>query len=521
MSAQDTSTKSINFSDIHKIKRIYLVGVAGTGMGAFAGLLKSAGYDVTGSDENVYPPMSDKLAEWGIPALTPYTAVHFDEAVTQGTAPDLAIVGNVIRRDNVEATWLRDHNWPQTSFPAALGAFFLQKRHSVVVSGTHGKTTTTSLLAHTLVHAGKDAGMLVGGIPLNFGESFRVGAQHDQNSPFVVEGDEYDTAYWDKGPKFLHYCPRSLLCTSLEYDHADIYPDVESIIKRFAQLLCLVPSDGQIVISGHRERGIHLARAVMLAQQQIQEKTTADPHTKLASITTYGDPTADVWAENVHVDAQGIHFVVCARELRDQEQNPTLASLAQQSPAIFIPLAGEHNLENALGAYVILRGMGLQHDEIAAGFATFAGVRRRMDLVGEADHVAVVDDFAHHPTAVATTIRGAKDRFAGRPVWAIFEPRSATSCRKVFQDDYARAFDDADRVFLAPSGRQLDPSIALDIEQLVHDVQARGKTVSRLSIDEIVHTCAQEAAQGTVLLCMSNGAFGGIHHRLLDALGRR
>lgn len=484
MSSWPMNWAGTSLPSLRQPKSIHLIGVAGTGMGAFAGLLKQAGYVVRGSDENVYPPMSDKLADWHIEARTPYAAANLQPPA------DLVVVGNVVKKDNVEAVAMREQNLVHASFPEALGRLFLQERHSVVIAGTHGKTTTTSLVAWVLLKTHRDPGLLVGGIPLGLGESFRLGAP-GARSAFVVEGDEYDTAYFDKGPKFLHYRPRSLLCTSLEYDHADIYPSVEAIVARFAELLSLVPADGHIVLCSE-EPNLMKARA----QAPVQ-----------ARVTTYGAGGA-YDAREVSEDERGLRFTVV---LGDHEEG-----------RCFVPLSGRHNMLNALGAYAILVGLGLTHDEIALGFETFAGVKRRMEVRGEADGCIVVDDFAHHPTAVKTTLAGARKRYQGRPLWALFEPRSATSCRKIFQDDYARAFDAADRVLLAPPGRNLDPTVALDVPRLAADVSARGRPASACaSIDEVVRHAAREAPKGTVFLCMSNGAFGSIHEKLLAALMSR
>jgi UDP-N-acetylmuramate: L-alanyl-gamma-D-glutamyl-meso-diaminopimelate ligase len=461
----------------------HLMGIAGTGMGAFAGLLKQAGHDVRGSDQGVYPPMSHKLRDWAIDVNTPYAAENLEPPV------DMVVVGNVIRRDNVEAVAMRDAGLEHASFPETLGRLFLAERHSVVVAGTHGKTTTSTLLAHTLLHAKKEPGFLLGGIPVGLEESFRVGAN---DGPFVVEGDEYDTAYFDKGPKFLHYKPRSLLATSLEFDHADIYDSVDQIRGRFEQLFGIVPEDGHLVVLAGAP---HLDEAL----------ATAAPK---ARTERYG-PGGDWTAEGVREDERGVHFAVHHR--------------GESKGEVFVPLSGDHGVLNALGAYAILSGMGLAHDEVAAGFAAFQSVKRRMEVRGEADGVVVVDDFAHHPTAVATTLEGARRRYGDRELWALFEPRSATSCRKIFQDDYARAFDHADRVLLAPPGRQLDPAEALDVPKLAHDVSARGTPAAAFDdVAKMVATAREEAKPGAVLLCMSNGAFGGIHEELLNALeGRR
>jgi UDP-N-acetylmuramate: L-alanyl-gamma-D-glutamyl-meso-diaminopimelate ligase len=464
------------------MKSVHLLGIAGTGMGAFAGLLKAAGYDVRGSDEGVYPPMSDKLAQWDIEVRTPYAPANLDPAA------DLVIVGNVIRRVNVEATAMRERELEHASFPETLGRLFLDQRHPVVVAGTHGKTTTSTLLAHTLFHAGRDPGFLIGGIPLGFEESFRVGAD---GAPFVVEGDEYDTAYFDKGPKFLHYRPRALLATSLEYDHADIYDDVEQIKARFTQLFALVPADGHLVVNAGEP---HLVEALQRAEVR-------------GRVETYG--VDGHWqAKDASEDERGVSFDVFAGD--------------ESRGRVFVPLSGDHGVLNALGAYAICDGLGLSHDELTAAFAAFDGVKRRMETVGEADSVTVIDDFAHHPTAVATTLAGARRRFGERPLWALFEPRSATSCRRIFQDDYARAFAPADRALFAPPGRTLDPAEALDVPQLAVDVSERGTPADACaSIDEMVERVRDEAPAGAVIVCMSNGAFGGIHARLLDVLEGR
>lgn len=466
-------------------RSFHLIGIAGTGMGAFAGLLKQAGYEVRGSDENVYPPMSDKLRDWGIEARTPYAPENLDPPA------DVVVVGNVIRKVNVEATAMRERGLAHASFPETLGELFLSRRHSVVVAGTHGKTTTSTLLAHTLLEAGRDPGFLIGGIPQSLGESFRVG-RDDPACPFVVEGDEYDTAYFDKGPKFLHYRPRSLLATSLEYDHADIYQDVSEIQARFTQLFELVPEEGHLVCyAGDPALSEALERAG-----------------KRARVETYGDEGADWTLANLDEDAAGLRFEALHQ--------------GQSEGALKVPLSGRHGALNALGAYAILRGLGLSHDDVARGYASFAGVKRRMEVVGETDGVLVLDDFAHHPTAVKTTLEGARARYRGRPLWALFEPRSATSCRKVFQAAYAEAFDAADRVLLAPTGRSLDPEEALDVQELARDVTARGvPALAASSIDALVEVARDEAPGGAVLLCMSNGAFGGIHRKLLDALAAR
>ncbi len=464
----------------HLMKRIYLIGIGGTGMGAFAGLLKKAGYEVSGSDMQLYPPMSTKLQEWGIEVKTPYMAENLQET------PDLVIVGNVASKDNVEAAFAREHHLAFTSFPQALSQLFLNTRKSVVVAGTHGKTTTSALIAHTLDQAGRDPSFLIGGIPQNFGESFQLGKKPD--GFFVIEGDEYDTAYFDKGPKFLHYQPRFLLCTSLEYDHADIYQNVEQIVDRFAELMVLVPADGQIV---------------MHSSSPYLEKARGKSEHR-AAVLTYGH-NGNYTAQNSIEDGAGSRFDV--------------AFQGQPVGSLYLQLSGQHNIDNALGAYALLTSTGLSHAEIADGFASFKGVKRRMEEIGEEKGVLVVDDFAHHPSAVETTLMGAKKRYAKRKIWALFEPRSASSCRKVFQEAYGKSFHAADRVFLAPPGRELDKDIMLDVQQLAKDISDSGVPASAFaSLEMLLQTVVSEVPDQTVLLCMSNGSFGNIHTKLLEAL---
>jgi UDP-N-acetylmuramate: L-alanyl-gamma-D-glutamyl-meso-diaminopimelate ligase len=466
------------------LKSIHLIGIAGTGMGAFAGLLKQAGYEVRGSDQNAYPPMSHKLADWGIPVHTPYHPKNLHPQ------PDLVIVGNVIRRTNEEASFVRENDWPQTSFPASFYELFLNKTHATVITGTHGKTTTSTLTAFTLWHAGKDPGFLIGGIPQDFGESFRLGAMKKE-TPFVVEGDEYDTAYFDKVPKFLHYKPQSLLCTSLEFDHADIYDSLEHIQDQFRQLFKSMPAQSHVVLHDDSPHLMTLANDL-------------PPNVK---VETYGEK-AHWQGHHFSEDAHGIKFDVFY-------QGESLGCLSLQ-------LSGQHNMLNALGAYAILKGLGLTHDEIAAGFAAFKGIKRRMEVMGQADQVTVVDDFAHHPTAVQTTLEGARRRYPNHQLWALFEPRSATTCRNIFQDDYAASFDVSDKVLLAPLGRDLPKDEALDIEQLKSDLVERSiPTEIFSSIDDLYEHTLKNVPQNTILLCMSNGSFGGIHTRLIEGLKLR
>jgi UDP-N-acetylmuramate: L-alanyl-gamma-D-glutamyl-meso-diaminopimelate ligase len=463
------------------VRRVHLVGIAGTGMGSLAGLLRAAGHEVTGSDQNVYPPMSDLLRQSGIRVLTPYDPANLD-----AVKPDLVVIGNVIRRVNPEAAAVRARRLPQMSFPAALGSFFLRGRHPVVVAGTHGKTTTSALLAHVLVAAGRDPSFLVGGVARNYGTNFRLGA----GAPVVVEGDEYDTAYFDKGPKFLHYRPRTAILTSLELDHVDIYRDLAHYESAFVRFVRLLPADGCLAVSATYPRAVELARV------------------SAARVVTYGGGPADYHARRVALGPDGARFEIVERGRPLGEAT--------------LPLGGAHNVENALGVVAAARALGLGAGEIAAGLRTFEGVRRRQEVRGEVAGVVVVDDFAHHPTAVRETIAAVAARYPGRRVRAVFEPRSNTSRRRLHQAEYAAALAGAPCVALrVPEPHDMVPADQrLDVERLVGDLRARGvQARAEPDVDALVGLVAAEARPGDVVLVMSNGAFGGFVDRLLAALG--
>jgi UDP-N-acetylmuramate: L-alanyl-gamma-D-glutamyl-meso-diaminopimelate ligase len=467
------------------VKRVHVLGVAGTGMGSFAGLLQAAGFAVTGSDENIYPPMSDMLKAWNIAAMSPYKPENLDAA-----RADLCIVGNVIRRVNPEATAMRERGLPHMSFPAALGDLFLATRHPVVVAGTHGKTTTSALMSHVLVHAGRDPSFLVGGVARNYTTNFRLG----RGPHFVVEGDEYDTAYFDKGPKFLHYRPKSLILTSVEFDHADIYRDLAHYESSFQKLLALLPEDGFTAVCAHWPNAVALARAAK------------------GRVETYGahHAQADWTAADVSLGAHGARFTA----LRGGEPQGQLD----------LQIPGEHNVENALGVYATARALGLTHAEIAAGMATFTGVKRRQELLGEPWGVALVDDFAHHPTAVRETLAAVASRFPGRRLVALFEPRSNTSRRNIHQEDYAHAFGPAQHaLILKPKPHDQVPLDAqLDADKLAAALAAAGTKAQAFgAVGELAEAALALAQPGDVFLVMSNGAFGGLLKTLQERLGGR
>lgn len=464
-----------------QIRSVYLIGIAGTGMGSLAGLFHQAGYAVSGADQAVYPPMSDRLREMGIPYFEGFDPHHLQPA------PDLIITGNACIPTHPEAAFAREQGLVQLSFPEALAHFFLADKRALVVTGTHGKTTTTGMLAHVLAAAKRDPGYLVGGVMVNTGTSYQVG----QGAHFVVEGDEYDSAYFDKRPKFLHYRPTSCIVTSMEYDHADIYDSWEMYQSAFEALAETVDEKGIMALCGDDSHVRALAA-----------------HTK-ATPRFYGldHPENHVTATQVVAVEGGKRFTLVADG----------AALGE----IFLPMSGKHNLLNALAVAAIALSEGLSVDEIAAGFASFKGLKRRQEVRGEANGVVVLDDFAHHPTAVRETIAAIRERWATRRLVAVFEPRSNSSRRKVFEQEYARAFDAAHLVFISapPLRHNDDPADFMEVATVTQSIQARGIFAHAESTADALLPHVLAAVQpGDVVLIMSNGSFGGIHEKLLTAL---
>lgn len=483
--AVDDNGNVVNTIAPRSVRRIHLVGVAGTGMGAFAGMLKAGGYTVTGSDENVYPPMSDMLREWGIEVYTPYSADNLDRA-----KPDLVIIGNVIRRVNPEATAVRERGIPQMSFPAAFGSLILADKHSVVIVGTHGKTTTAAMTAHVLATAGLDPSFLIGGVVQNYEGNYRLG----KGKHVVVEGDEYDTAYFDKGPKFLHYRARTALLTSIEFDHADIYNDLAHYESAFEQFARTMPPDGLLAVSASYPRAVDIARA----------------NATCAVVTYAVNGKADYRADDERFSRDGVRFRIHGPKAKARE--------------LFLPMSGYHNIENAAGVYAIARSLGLSHDRIAKGFSTFEGVKRRQEVRAEIGDVLVIDDFAHHPTAVRETIEGIRQRYPERRLWAVFEPRSNTSRRNIHQKDYVTAFNHADVVSIRePEPHdKVPPSQRLNVATLVAELNDQGVAAdSSADVQAIIERVSRDAEPGDLLLVMSNGSFGGLIPAVIERLERR
>ncbi len=465
---------------------VHLLGIGGTAMASLAGLLKEKGYRVTGSDQGVYPPMSGLLAELGIDVLTPYHPDNVPKSCS------LVVVGNAISRGNPELEAVLERRLPYASMPEVLKELFLRHRTPVVVAGTHGKTTTSSLLVWLLESAGRDPGFLVGGIPVNFGVSFKTGS----GDAFVVEGDEYDTAYFDKGPKFLHYLPQVAIIGNVEFDHADIYHDVSEVERAFRLFANLVPRNGLLVAGVESER----ARAIAAAAPCPVSTFTATP-----SVPLMGD--AHWTSEALTSDASGTHF-------RLRHHGEVVTETRGQ-------FWGDAAFRNVLAAVAATEPFGVTGDELGRALASFRGVRRRLEVRGEERGVVVVDDFAHHPTAIGETIRGARLRFRDRQIWSVFEPRSFTARSSMFQNELAQALAQSDRVVVA--GVLHSPRLAekdeLSEETLVEDLCTSGTPASFVpEPDDIVRLLANETREGDVILVMSNGAFGGLHQKLLGAL---
>jgi UDP-N-acetylmuramate: L-alanyl-gamma-D-glutamyl-meso-diaminopimelate ligase len=461
-------------------------------MATLAALLRSKGHDVRGSDQNVYPPMSDFLAAEGIPAYAGFAAAHITSDL------DLVIVGNAISRGNPELETVLERKVRYCSLPEAIRDHFLWGARSIVLAGTHGKTTTTSLTGWLLTHGGLDPTILVGGIALNFGaqgSSYRVGSGRD----FVIEGDEYDSAFFDKTAKFLKYLPDVAVINNIEFDHADIYANLDEVLLAFRRLVRLVPGNGLLLLGSDSE---HAAALETLAVSPVETFGVADGH-GLA-----GAPPPTWLAHDVeHVDGM-TRFGVRRR--------------GESFGRFESPLLGTHNVRNALAAIAVGAFVGIPQSDLASGLRGFRGIKRRLETVGVANGVTVLDDFAHHPTAVYETLAALRTGYPARRIWAVFEPRSASSCRRVFQNDFARAFEAADETVIAAVFRSnLPEAERLSAEQLVTDLQSRGRHARHIpDIDDIIRTIAAERREGDVVVLMSNGGFGGIHRRLLQALAK-
>ncbi len=451
-------------------------------MATVAAMLKQRGHAVSGSDQNVYPRMSDFLEAEEIRTFNGYAADHITPDI------DLVVVGNAISRGNPELEAVLERKVRYCSLPEVVRDYFLWAARPIVLAGTHGKTTTTSLTGWLLTHARRDPTVLVGGIALNLGNggaSYRLGAGQE----FVIEGDEYDSAFFDKTAKFLKYLPEIAVIGNIEFDHADIYADLDAVRLAFRRLVNLVPRNGLLLL------GADSPHAAALQAHAV------------SPVATFGTDTDATWrATNIrHADGITRFHVHHAGEAFGEFESPLL---------------GIHNVRNALAAVAVGSHLGISADTLAEGLNRFKGIKRRLETVGVQREVTVLDDFAHHPTAVRETLAALRTGYPSRRVWAVFEPRSASSCRRVFQRDFAEAFGDADEVVIAGVFRSSLPEAErLSAEQLVADLSGRGQHARHIpDVDGIVQTIVAEHRAGDVVVLMSNGGFGGIHQKLLQAL---
>ena len=458
---------------------VHFIGICGTAMATLAAMLKDRGYTVLGSDQHVYPPMSDFLASREISCQDGFDADHITDDV------DLVVIGNAVSRGNPEVEAVLDRKIRYRSLPEMVRETFLWDRRSIVVAGTHGKTTTASLVSWLLADGGRDPSFLVGGLSANFGSSYRLG----QGQEFVIEGDEYDSAFFDKTAKFLKYLPDVAVVGNLEFDHADIYADFEAVRSAVRRLVALVPRQGLLVLGADSPGAFELRAGAP------------------CRVTTFGLADMAQWRAIAIAPApDGTTFTV-------EHRGEPVADVR-------VPLLGEFNVRNVLAAFVVASEVGLDPKAVAASVARFEGVRRRLEIRGRARGVTIYDDFAHHPTAVRETLAGVRASNPSRRIWALFEPRSATACRRVFQEEFAGAFGQADEVIIGRVHRMSLPEPErLSETELVAGIRAAGVRARHLvEVGDIVRTVADEAREGDLVVVMSNGAFDGIHGRLLEAL---
>jgi len=454
-------------------KHLHFIGICGTAMGSTAVALRQLGYTISGSDEKVYPPMSDVLREAGI------TLVEGYQAATLPANADLYIVGNAISRGNEELETLLERKLPYVSMAELLKQEVIQGKRSFVVSGTHGKTTTTTMLAWIFENAGRDPGFMIGGVP----ENFATGARFNHSDLFVIEGDEYDTAYFDKRSKFLHYLPECAIVNNIEFDHADIFRDLSDILLTFQRFLNSVPRNGLVLMNGDDLNCLSLK--------------------SYAPVKTVGTGAA------------------CSERIVITQATPDSTAFEINGVAFSVPMIGEFNVRNASMCICAARHAGLSDEEIRAGLVSFKGIRRRQTVCGEVGGITVIDDFGHHPTAIRETLRGFRQKYPGRRLWAVFEPRSNTSRRNVLQDQLIDALKEADGSIVAAVANPEKVAVAerLDVSTVAAAVAASGHPCfHETSTDSIITRLKAETKSGDVIIIFSNGGFDGIHGKLLQAL---
>jgi len=457
---------------LSEIKSVHFVGICGTAMASAAAAIQERGFQVSGSDQNVYPPMSTFLEERGIKLMAGYQESNL------GNRPDLVVIGNAISRGNPEAEAVLEKKLRYCSLPELLKEFFIRGRKSLVVTGTHGKTTTTSLLTWVFEHNKRNPSYLIGGIPNNLGQ----GARFTDSDWFIIEGDEYDTAFFDKRSKFVHYLPELVVINNLEFDHADIFENLAAIQLSFKRLINIIPRNGLLLANGDDP---NIAPLLGI---------------KHCPIKRFGlGENCEIRATNLKLDEKGSEFQLGSSTFR-------------------IPLIGELNVRNALAVVAAAQHYAFSDREIQSAFETFEGIKRRLELRGVSGGISIIDDFAHHPTAIRETMRALRVRFPGQRVWAVFEPRSNTTRRNVFQNELAEALGMADGVLIAQVARleQLQPHERLDPDRLIRSLQQTGKPAFYLATpDDIVDRLGSEARKNDVVCVFSNGGFGGIHDKLL------
>ncbi|MEN9723446.1 MAG: hypothetical protein RJB38_1432 [Pseudomonadota bacterium] len=472
-----------------QLEHVHVVGVCGTLMGSFAAFLRRRGIRVTGSDQNVYPPMSDVLAAAGVTLFSGYRA---ENLTASGSRPDLVVIGNVIRSDNPEAVAAMNGGYSYTSLPEAMEKLLLVNTRNIVVAGTHGKTTTSSLMAFVLSHLKQKPNFFIGGVPQDLPFSFHVESL-EAGTPFVLEGDEYDTAFWDKVPKFNHYLPDDVILTSMEYDHADIYPDFAAVERAFSGLMSRIRSKGRLILCVDEPAVARMAQLVSVPVVTYSSGVDADFRIGAIRATHGGMMEFDILERGSH----------------------------QVCETLSLRIPGKHNALNALAVWIEARHLGLDPARVREALGAFRGVKRRQEERGEVGGVLVIDDFAHHPTAVRETLAALRLKYPGRRLLAVFEPRSATSRRKVFQKDYALAFSRADAIFIAQPYdlSRLSQSEQFSSDQLVQDLVHGGHMAQVMpSVDEGVAQVARFSKAGDVVAVLSNGGFGGFIPRLLEGL---
>ena len=469
-----------NFSGMFssEIKSVHFVGIGGTAMASAAVAMQEKGFAVTGSDQNVYPPMSTFLADRKIEAINGYAERNLAHK------PDLVVIGNAISRGNPEAEFVLDHKLRYCSLPELLREFFIRGKRSIVVTGTHGKTTTTSLLAWVFEHNGLNPSYLIGGIPNNLGQ----GARFTDSEWFVIEGDEYDTAFFDKRSKFIHYQPEIAIVNNLEFDHADIFENLDAIKKTFSHFIRIIPRNGLLLGNGD---DANLAPLLQVTHCPVKRFGLGEDNAVHAFNIRYG---------------------------------PTASEFEIPSFKFHLNLIGEFNVRNALAVVACAKHCGLKNHQIQSAFETFKGVKRRMEVRGIAGGVTLIDDFGHHPTAIRETLAALRVKYPAQKIWALFEPRSNTTRRNVFQTDLVGAFGRADAVVVSQVARleQIAPEERLNPEKLMQDLKASGRDATYLpDADSIVAHVAKNVQGGDIVVVFSNGGFGGIHAKLLERLGRR